>query len=95
MPIHTPNRLGITEVLGDVLNELAKGVPLTIADLSRKIGADRRTVTKVLEMINEIQDSLEGRQMIRIKRGNSKIYRFIEDTAKKAVTKAKSFKKRG
>ncbi len=95
MSFDTPNRLGLTEVLGAVLNELAKGVPMTIADLSRKIKADRRTVTKVLEMINQIQDSLEGRQMIKIERGNSKIYRFIEDKAKKAVSKARSLKRRG
>ena len=89
------NRIGITDVLGDVLTELAKGIPLTIAELSRRVGADRRTITKVLEMIDQIQSSLEGREMIKIERGNSKIYRFIEDQAKKAVSKARSFKKRG
>ncbi|MFW9921012.1 MAG: hypothetical protein ACFFED_15535 [Candidatus Thorarchaeota archaeon] len=89
------NRVGISDVLGDVLQELAKGIPLTIAELSRRVGADRRTISKVLEMIDQIQSSLEGREMIKIERGNSKIYRFIEDKAKKAVSKAKSFKMRG
>ncbi|MFW9909875.1 MAG: hypothetical protein ACFFEF_15010 [Candidatus Thorarchaeota archaeon] len=90
MSIITHSRIGISDVLGDVLKELAKGIPLTIAELSRRVGADRRTITKVLEMINQIQDSLEGRQMVKIERGNSKIYRFIEDKARKAVSKAKS-----
>jgi len=88
------NRVGIQDVLGDVLSELAKGIPLTIAELSRRVGADRRTITKVLEMIHQIQDSLEGREMIRIKRGNSWIFKFIEEKTKKAISKAKGLKRK-
>ncbi|MFW9847997.1 MAG: hypothetical protein ACFFF4_02590 [Candidatus Thorarchaeota archaeon] len=86
------NRIGISEVLGDVLQELAKGIPLTVAELSRRIGADRRTISKVLEMINQIQKTLDGKEMVQTKRGNRWFFKFIEEKAKSVVTKARTLK---
>ncbi len=94
MSVPMRNRVGIQDVLGDVLKELAQGIPLTIAELSRRVGADRRTITKVLEMINQIQNSLEGRELVRVKRGNSWIFKFIEEKTKKAISKAMSLKRK-
>ncbi len=83
------NRLGIQKVLQDVLQELATGVPLTIAELSRKVKADRRTISKVLDIIDQIQKTLETVKLIEIKHGNSRVFRFVEENAKKAISKAK------
>ncbi len=102
MPMSAPilpsrNRTGIPEVMEDILSEVAKGVPLSIADLARKIKADRRTVSKALDLIYQVQESLKGKHLERFKSGNIWVIRLrdVKERAGKMVSRAKEKVRKG
>ncbi len=94
LPLKSPPRprISFAEAMQKILEQLAIEDTVSIATLSRLTGIDRRTVSKVLETISNIQDILRNRELILDKVGNSYAVRLIQKTAEigKRITKTGS-----
>jgi hypothetical protein len=72
----TSDRTGFETIVRGVLDELESGVDMSIAKLSRKLGVDRRSVSKVIDLLLDIQSSLVSHQIETKKTGRAFIIRF-------------------
>ena len=79
--IHPTNdRTGFETIVRGVLIELESGVDISIAKLSRKLGVDRRSVSKVIDLLLDIQSSLVSYQIETKKTGRAFLIRFSNRT---------------
>jgi len=53
--------------MSKVIEELKTGVPMSIGELSRKLGIDRRTVGRIVDILLDVQETL-ATQEIKTKR---------------------------
>jgi hypothetical protein len=67
-PPPTP-RVDFPQAIVDVLEVLKEGSSLSISGLARKTGIDRRTVSKAIDLIMKVQDSLATTKIDRRKEG--------------------------
>ncbi len=91
------SRVGISDAMSMVLNVLSEGAALSISDLARKTGLDRRTVDKVIDMIIEVQHTLSFKKLTKRKLGRSYAVALRERTnrAKERISNAGKRLKRG
>ena len=92
----SPHRVGYLDAMSLVIAELKKGIPLSIASLSKKLDVDRRTVGKVIDSLLDIQDALINQEIITARRGRRFVIQFKKRTAKvrKLLSDAKSVVRR-
>ncbi len=93
-PLKPPPRVRISfpEAMSKIVEILAEGKTMSVATLSRITGIDRRTVSKVLETLNEIQKSLRDKELLLGKVGNTYAVQLIQRTAeiKKRISETSS-----
>lgn len=75
-------RIGYPDAIKLILNELASGVPMSISALSKKLNIDRRTVSKVIDMLIDVQTVLSEKQLETERIGRRFVIHFKERTAK-------------
>ncbi|TXT57692.1 MAG: hypothetical protein BAJATHORv1_10395 [Candidatus Thorarchaeota archaeon] len=73
-------RHGLEQVMRGVIQEMKKGTPMTIAKLSRALGVDRRTISTVIDMLLDIQNTLVEKQIETERRGRAFVISFKERT---------------
>jgi predicted transcriptional regulator len=49
--------------MSKVIEELKSGVPMSIGELSRKLGIDRRTVGRIVDILLDVQETLVTREI--------------------------------
>ena len=99
-PEHTSiPRVGIPEAISRVVSTLKQNKSLSISSLAEKTRIDRRTVSKVIDMLLDIQETLRSREIETERVGRRFMIRFKERTARArkilASAKAKVAKRRG
>ena len=82
MTLPPVSRVGYPDAMRLVLNELSKGMPMSISGLSRKLNIDRRTISKVIDMLLEVQTVLTEKQIETERIGRRFIVRFQERTTR-------------
>jgi len=91
-------RMGIPEVMKEVINELnhlKEGASLSIADIAWKLQCDRRTVEKVIDMIIEIQQNLRTKDLLKEKPHGARSYLiYLRDSSARARAAIESAGKR-
>lgn len=66
--------------MSEVIEELKKGNPMSIGALSKKLGVDRRTIGRVVDILLDVQETLAS-QEIRTKRvGRRFVIQFKQRT---------------
>ncbi len=75
-----PIRVSLPEAIQRVLSVLRETSTASIASLSRATGLDRRTVTKVIDVIMEVQSNLQNLELAKLKDGKRYIIRLQERT---------------
>ena len=78
----TGTRIGIPEAMSRIISVLKKGKPMSIASLSKETNVDRRTVSKVIDMLLDVQETLRSLEIQTDRLGRQFIIRFKERTAK-------------
>ncbi|MBD3406637.1 MAG: hypothetical protein GF411_11030 [Candidatus Lokiarchaeota archaeon] len=73
-------RHGLEKVMRGVIHEMKSGTPMTIAKLSRILGVDRRTVSSVIDILLDIQNTLVEKQIETERKGRSFVISFKERT---------------
>ena len=76
----TNDRTGFETIVRGVLDELESGVDMSIAKLSRKLEVDRRSVSKVIDLLLDIQSSLLSHQIETKKTGRAFLIKFNNRT---------------
>ena len=66
---HSPPRIDFPQAIVEVLATLKEVPSISISGLARKTGIDRRTVTKAIDLIMDVQDSLATTKISRRKEG--------------------------
>ncbi len=91
------SRVGISDAMSMVLKVLSEGTALSISELARKTGLDRRTVDKVVDMLLEAQNALSFKKLTKRKLGRSYAVALRERTkkAKERISNAGKRLKRG
>lgn len=91
-------RVGIPEAMSRIIAVLKQGRPMSIASLSKETRIDRRTVSKVIDLLLDMQETLRSLEIQTNRMGRQFIIRFKERTAKArkilASAKAKVTKRR-
>lgn len=82
LPDPTGTRVGIPEAMSRIIAVLKQGKPMSIAYLSKKTNVDRRTVSKVIDLLLDVQEALRSREILTDRMGRQFIIRFKERTAK-------------
>lgn len=89
---HSSPRIDFPQAIVDVLATLKEVPSISISGLARKTGIDRRTVSKAIDLIMNVQDSLATAKISRRKEGKmwviSRTNRTIE-FFQGAITKLK------
>jgi hypothetical protein len=97
-PESNVGRVGIPEAMSRIIAVLKKGRPMSIASLSKETSVDRRTVSKVIDLLLDVQETLRSREIQTDRLGRQFVIRFKERTAKArevlASAKAKVTKRR-
>ena len=75
-------RVGIPEAMSRIIELLKQGRPMSIASLSKETRIDRRTVSKVIDMLLDVQDTLRSLEIQTDRLGRKFVIRFKERTAK-------------
>ncbi len=75
-------RIGLPEAINRVMDALKAAPSASISALARATGLDRRTVSKVIDIIMQIQKDLQNMEIAKIKRGRSYIVQLRKRTEK-------------
>jgi predicted transcriptional regulator len=75
-------RVGIPEAMSRIIEVLKQGKPMSIASLSKEVRIDRRTVSKVIDMLLDMQDILRALEIQTDRIGRRFVIKFNERTAK-------------
>lgn len=81
-PESTGTRIGIPEAMSRIIDVLKQGKPMSIAGLSKETNVDRRTVSKVIDMLLDVQETLRSLEIQTNRKGRQFIIRFKERTAR-------------
>lgn len=82
IPESTGTRIGIPEAMSRIISVLKQGKPMSIASLSKETNVDRRTVSKVIDILLDVQDTLRSLEIQTDRLGRQFIIRFKARTAK-------------
>ena len=64
-----------------VIEELKKGTPMSIGTLSKKLGIDRRTVGRVVDILLDVQETLSTQEIRTRRVGRRFVIEFKQRTA--------------
>ncbi len=78
--ISNPPRVGLPDAISRVLETLQRVPSTSVSGLARATGLDRRTVTKVLDVVLRIQDVLKDVEIARVRQGRSYVIQLRERT---------------
>ena len=67
--------------MSKVIEELKKGTPMSIGALSRKLGIDRRTVGRVVDILLDVQEALANQEISTHRVGRRFVIEFKQRTA--------------
>jgi DNA-binding MarR family transcriptional regulator len=97
-PDSNSTRVGLPEAMSRIIAVLKQGKPMSIASISKETHVDRRTVSKVIDLLLDMQETLHSLEIQTNRMGRKFMIGFKERTAKAreilASTKAKVAKRR-
>ncbi|MBE0525680.1 hypothetical protein E4H12_02375 [Candidatus Thorarchaeota archaeon] len=67
--------------MSQVIEELKSGVPMSIGELSQKLGIDRRTVGRIVDILLDVQETLVTREIKTKRVGRRFLIEFNQRTA--------------
>ncbi len=76
MSVNPVPRVGYGDAIRAVMNELAKGTPMSISTLSRKLNIDRRTIGNVIDILLDVQEVLVVKRIETMKIGRRFVIKF-------------------
>jgi predicted transcriptional regulator len=79
---HNGARIGLPEAMSRIIAVLKQGKPMSIASLSKETNVDRRTVSKVIDLLLDVQDTLRSIEIQTNRVGRRFVIRFKDRTAK-------------
>ncbi|MCF2138220.1 MAG: hypothetical protein K9W43_13395 [Candidatus Thorarchaeota archaeon] len=79
-PPKYPVRISLPDAILRVMTALKSASSASIATLSRTTGLDRRTVTKVIDVILDIQNNLQDFELAKVREGRHYIIKLQERT---------------
>ncbi len=88
-----PPRVGLPDAITRVLQALQEMSQSTISGLARATGLDRRTVAKVIEVLLQVQESMRGMELARVRSGRHYLIQLREQT-ERARQRFLSFRRR-
>lgn len=68
--------------MSKVIEELKKGNPMSIGALSKKLGIDRRTIGRVVDILLDVQETLVSQEIETRRVGRRFVIQFMQRTAK-------------
>ncbi len=80
LPTTSP-RADLPQAILDVLQVLKDIPSSSIASIARATGLDRRTVSKAVNLILKVQDTLQAKQMVKRKEGKMWVIRLVSRTS--------------
>lgn len=67
--------------MSKVIEELKSGVPMSIGELSKKLGIDRRTVGRIVDILLDVQETLVSQEIKTRRVGRRFLISFNNRTA--------------
>ncbi|MCK4565983.1 MAG: hypothetical protein KAU48_01610 [Candidatus Thorarchaeota archaeon] len=81
IPNGLSNSPKIFVAMSKVIEELKSGVPMSIGALSTKLGIDRRTVGRIVDILLDVQETLSTQEIKTERKGRRFVIGFNERTA--------------
>jgi len=81
IPSNLSNSPKLFIAMSKVIEELKSGVPMSIGELSRKLGIDRRTVGRIVDILLDVQETLATREIKTKRVGRRFLISFNQRTA--------------
>lgn len=82
--------------MSKVIEELKSGVPMSIGGLSAKLGIDRRTVGRIVDVLLDVQETLVTQEITTQRKGRRFVIGFRQrtDQARQMLASAKDVVRR-
>lgn len=68
--------------MSKIIEELKSGVPMSIGSLSTKLGIDRRTVGRIVDVLLDVQETLSTQEITTQRKGRRFLIGFKQRTTK-------------
>ncbi len=80
IPNGLSNSPKIFVAMSKIIDELKSGVPMSIGTLSNKLGIDRRTVGRIVDILLDVQETLATQEIKTERKGRRFVIGFNERT---------------
>jgi len=81
IPSNLSNSPKLFIAMSKVIEELKSGVPMSIGELSKTLGIDRRTVGRIVDILLDVQETLATREIKTKRVGRRFLISFNQRTA--------------